>query len=376
MLDHSYNFICLPRRCHAAQTTAQRLLGQDACFAAERPQRHNGCDVLHVPAFPKHQDAHDAVILAAVSIQFATEFSQRFQVFIADVLFVRLKGAGLLVDLALEIRVQVDRTPIQFLEDRITIEPRGDLIRGLRVLTHHKQQRLLPALEPFVAALEPAFVAQLEMHLIFPCGVVGGLFHQLSGATDDRRLHDARIHRFTERRVTDDMLEVVRLVVLGRRGEIELCHEAAIGAFADGVVEIFDRLVPCGIRIPDVMGFIVEHHHALMTGDALAQRGAGVERLGLADTRPHPVVHLAALALPGVVEQPVNVRQVKRAAGAGAAGLVLQDGRQIPIAAPFDRDQRVVVEDVRAAAFGFEVFLQSLKDRQVRCHDHEMPRHQ
>ena len=115
--------------------------------------------------------------------------------------------------------MQVERPSVQFLEQIVATQPRGDLIRRRRVFAHHEQQRLFAALGPFLIALQPALITQFQMRLIAIRGVVCRLLNEVACAPDDRCLDDARIHRLAQRRVADDVLEVVGLVILRRRAE-------------------------------------------------------------------------------------------------------------------------------------------------------------
>ncbi len=140
--------------------------------------------------------------------------------------------------------MQVDGSPVEFLENCVAVQSGRDLVSGLRVLAHDEKQRLPATLQPFVTALQPALITELEVHLEFVRRVVGGLLHQVPGPTNDRCLDDSRIHRLAQRRVADDMLEEVGLVVFRRGGEIELRNESPARPLSNALVEELDGLIP------------------------------------------------------------------------------------------------------------------------------------
>ena len=104
-----------------------------------------------------------------------------------------------------------------------------------------------------------------------------------------------------------------------------------------------------------MMRFIVQNHHALVSGDALAQFRARVQRLCARHRRPHPIVSLRLLLAPLFVVKPVYVCQVKRPASRRAARFILQNDGHVPVALPRDGNQRVFVKNVRAAFRWFEI---------------------
>ena len=121
-----------------------------------------------------------------------------------------------------------------------------------------------------------------------------------------------------------------------------------------------------------MMCLVVQNHHALVSRDAFAQFRSRVECLCTRNRRPHPIVSFRLFLATLVVVKPVNVHQVKCAARRRAARFILQHDGQIPIAAPCDWNQRVIVENILAAFRWFEIRLQSLENREVWCDDHEM----
>ncbi len=141
--------------------------------------------------------------------------------------------------------MQIDRALVQLFKRRVGIKPRSNFIRRRRVFTHDEQQRVFAAFRPFLTALPPAFIAQLQVHLVLPGGIIGRLINQLSGFSNDRSLHNARVHRFAQRRVANDVFEIVRLVVFGRRREIELRRQVSAGALPDAFMQKLDCFVPC-----------------------------------------------------------------------------------------------------------------------------------
>ncbi len=171
MLDHRHQFRRFAWRCHAAQTATQRLLRQDVCLRRVRPQRNNGRHVSHIPAFAQHQHRHDARVRILVGINLPRQFTQRLQILVADFALTFLKNritvlpAANPFHFAFEIRVQVRRLSIQFLECRVGVQPVGNLIRVRCVLGHHKEQRLFPALLPFLFRLQPARITDAQLLL-------------------------------------------------------------------------------------------------------------------------------------------------------------------------------------------------------------------
>ena len=70
----------------------------------------------------------------------------------------------------------------------------------------------------------------------------------------------------------------------------------------------------------------------------------------------------------------MNIAQVERAAGCGAASLVLENGGDVPIPAPSHRNERIAVENIRTSSGGLEILPQPLEHREIGCDQHEMPR--
>ncbi len=123
------------------------------------------------------------------------------------------------------------------------------------------------------------------------------------------------------------------------------------------------------------MGFVVHQHDARMAGDPVPKSRPGVQCLRLAHGRTHPIKRRTGLSLPRVVEQAMNVGEIQRAACAGPARFVLQNGCQVPVPAPLDRNQGVGIKDVRSPALRPEIHLQPLEDSQVRRNDHKVTCH-
>ncbi len=89
-----------------------------------------------------------------------------------------------------------------------------------------------------------------------------------------------------------------------------------------------------------------------MLQNPLAQRRARVECLVAVDFRPRPrrgTVVAIFVTRAALLIQAVDVCQIECPARCRAARLILQHDRHVPVAAPLRRDQRVAVEDVRAA---------------------------
>ncbi len=101
---------------------------------------------------------------------------------------------------------------------------------------------------------------------------------------DDGRLDDPVGDGLGERVVDDDVAEDAALLVLRGRGVVELRDHAGariVGrARAQLVVDALDRLVPLELLVVDVVGLVVEDHHAAAVGDPLEQRLGGATRRG------------------------------------------------------------------------------------------------
>ena len=68
-------------------------------------------------------------------------------------------------------------------------------------------------------------------------------------------------------------------VVLRRGAEVQLGDKAGPVALPGLLVQESDGLVPGVVRVPDVVGLVVQHHQPLVAGDPLPQRLAGIQGL-------------------------------------------------------------------------------------------------
>ncbi len=134
-----------------------------------------------------------------------------------------------------------------------------------------------------------------------------------------------------------------------------------------------DGFSPSRARVPDVVGFVVEHHHPTVGGDFIPQCGSRIEGFGFGYYWTHPGVGILfsiPFAFGGIVEA-MNVGEIERPTRSGSAGFVLQHHRQVPVAAPFGGNQRVFVKHTPVAKVVFEAFV----DGEVGSNDDKMPRH-
>lgn len=119
------------------------------------------------------------------------------------------------------------------------------------------------------------------------------------------------------------------------------------------------------------MGFVVEDHDVAMGGDAIAQGCSGVERFGFGNGWSHPGIAFVFGFLFAFFVEAMNVGEVEGATCGCAAGFVLQDNGEVPVAAPFGGNQGIGVKNAPVAKVVFEAFV----DGEVGGNDHKVPRH-
>jgi hypothetical protein len=113
------------------------LLGEDIGFGTVGAKRDNGGDVPNVPAFAEHEHGDDAEKRTGAGVEFAAEFAEGLEVLVADFLFAfdklgaRVGAFSDFLEFAFKVGVEIDRAPVQFLEDGVAIEASGDFIGGL-----------------------------------------------------------------------------------------------------------------------------------------------------------------------------------------------------------------------------------------------------
>lgn len=263
-------------RCHSTQPASKRLFRQDIGLRCVWPQGHDTSYVPNIPPLTKHQNGHDTEVRAGILVEFPAQLAKRLQVLVADLIIVldefraRIRTAPDLLEFALQIRVQVDRLAVQLFERFVLVEARRDVICCFRVITHHEQQRLLPALLPLLTAFLPACIPKPQVTIVTVSGIVTGLFAQtLVALSDDQGLHDAAIHGLAQGRIADDVLEQLSPVVLRRCCKVELCYDFPAGARFDRRVQVCNRFVPSRIGVPHVVCFVVEHHNSVVTRDPI-----------------------------------------------------------------------------------------------------------
>ena len=304
--------------------------------------------------------------------------SQLPQVLVADLLLAGLeyRDAVLLgadpLDLSFEAGVQVDGPTVKLRIEWAGVQFLGYLVGGLSVFGHDEEQRFLTTPLPFCLGEAPAFVADHEMLLESAGSIAAGVLHQTVPSADDRDLDDARIHGLAQRRVADDMLEDVAVVVLGRGREVELGCDTAFSAAAlqHLFVDIVQSLVPGAVFVPEVVGFIVENHDFPVRGDPLPQGLARIQSSGTRDGRAQPVMRLdlsRALSF-GKIVKAVDVGEIDFSARGRSARFVLQGYGHVPVAPPGCRDERIGLEDLAVA----EVLLETLEDGDVGSDDEKV----
>src|ERR1700675_857676 len=104
------------------------------------------------------------------------------------------------------------------------------------------------------------------MALINDGCIVAWLFLQVARSSDNRGLNNPRVHSLTQRKITNNVLKELALIVLRCGRKIELSDDAEVftESLTYGCVDEIDGLIPRGVRVPDVMGFVVEDHHPSM----------------------------------------------------------------------------------------------------------------
>ena len=153
------------------------------------------------------------------------------------------------------------------------------LVGGERVLAHDEQDRALAGRRELLVELAPAADGDVEPLAVALERRVAELDLRAGHLADHGRLDDAVGDGLGERIVDDHVTEDAALLVLRGRGVVELRDDAGsriLGrARAQFVVDALDRLVPLELLVVDVVGLVVEDHHAAAVGDALEQRSAG-----------------------------------------------------------------------------------------------------
>src|ERR1043166_8670145 len=239
-----------------------------------------------------------------------------------------------------------------------------------RVLGHDKEKSLLSALVPLLLRSEPALVAENEVVLVLKCGIFVCTFYELVSVPDDRSLYDPSVDSLTKRRVANDVAKDIALAVLGSGGQVELGDQASSAATRSPVKKR-DRIVPGRIWVPNVVRFVIKNHEPGVGCNAVSKLLRCVEGLRLRDGWAHEVVGLSRFLARARVIEAVDVRKVDDTAGGGAGRLVLKNCRDVPVAAPGQRNQRIGLEDLPVG----EILLKALKNSDSGRYDYEVPGH-
>jgi hypothetical protein len=107
------------------------------------------------------------------------------------------------------------------------------------------------------------------------------------------------------------VLEQVAFVILWGGRKIELGSQTMPIALLVSLIQKVQCFHPSGIRIPEVMGFIINDHQVWVRRDALAQRLARIQGTGARNRRSCPRIKVLFGSPAGLLlEQAVDISEV------------------------------------------------------------------
>ena len=180
-------------------------------------------------------------------------------------------------------------------------------------------------------------------------------FGARGGVGEHRRLDNPLSDGLHQRVIADGLHENRSVLVLRRRGKIELGRQFA-SLQPQAVRDVLNVLEPGHLRVVDVVGFVVEDYQVGDIAYDLPQvhlRLIGLPRGALAQEIIRRV-HIVKRRLSSALIDPVNIRQKHVAGVRNDADLILKMKRDLKIVLPIlplvavGREHGVLVEDAEA----------------------------